>query len=357
MTIIIITFFLSIAITLITLRYKHLHGHLSNDSEMSGPQKFHKTVVPRIGGLSIYLSLLISSLILFYQNKIYAQLFLIILCGFPCFAIGFIEDLRKNIAVKFRFLGIIFSSILSGIFLNTWITKTGVPILDQLLSIQIICIIFTCFCITGIANAYNIIDGFNGLSSMVAIITIISIGYVSFKVGANVTTLCTLIVASGIFGFFIFNFPQGLIFLGDGGAYLIGYIVGCLSILLVNENPAVSPYFAVLVNAYPITETIFSIFRKISQGKSPTVPDGMHFHSLIYRKLIKYSEPYGHQKKWRLNKNSKTSPYLWLISTLSTFPAIIWWNNSMYLIICISFFVIIYIFLYISLTKSKIHRR
>lgn len=357
MTIVIITFFLSIATTLITLRYKHLHSHLSNDSEMSGPQKFHKTAVPRIGGACIYLSLLISSLILFYQNKIYATLFLLILCGFPCFAIGLIEDLRKNISVKIRFLGIIFSSILSGIFLNTWITKTGVPIIDQLLSVQIICVIFTCFCITGIANAYNIIDGFNGLSSMVALITIIAIGFISFKVGAHVTTICTLIIASGILGFFIFNFPQGLIFLGDGGAYLIGYIVGCLSILLVNENPSVSPFFAILVNAYPITETIFSIFRKISQGKSPTVPDGIHLHSLIYRKLIKFTKPYSNPKKWRLNKNARTSPYLWLLSTLSTFPAIIWWNNSIYLVVSISFFAIIYIFLYISLVKYKVHRQ
>jgi UDP-GlcNAc:undecaprenyl-phosphate/decaprenyl-phosphate GlcNAc-1-phosphate transferase len=173
------------------------------------------------------------------------------------------------------------------IFLNVLITKIQIPGVDWILSVGVIAIIFTVIAVTRLANAYNIIDGFNGLASMVAIISLLAIGYVAFKANDPVLTSTCLIVIGAIGGFFIWNYPRGLIFLSGGGAYLIA----TLSILLVIRNQSVSPWFALLVNAYPIFETLFTIWRrKVDQGKNPSLPDGAHFHSLIYRRVIRWAE-------------------------------------------------------------------
>lgn len=106
---------------------------------------------------------------------------------------------------------------------------------------MVISIIFTIISITGLSNAYNIIDGFNGLASMVSIICLLAIGYIAFKTNdINLAAACLIVIGS-IGGFFIWNYPKDLIFLGNGGAYLIGFLIASFSILLVLHNPNVSP--------------------------------------------------------------------------------------------------------------------
>jgi UDP-N-acetylmuramyl pentapeptide phosphotransferase/UDP-N-acetylglucosamine-1-phosphate transferase len=226
--------------------------------------------------------------------------------------------------------------------------------INQLLSISVISIALSVVAITGLTNAFNIIDGFNGLASMVAIISLLAIGYIAFKVNDPILASTCLIVIGAIGGFFVWNYPRGLIFLGDGGAYLVGFLIATLSILLVNRNPTVSPWFALLVNAYPIFETLFTIWRRsVHQGKNPGLPDGAHFHSLIYRRLIRWAVTYPIKESSSYIKNAKTSPYLWILSSLAVFPAIIWWNNTFILQLITFFFCISYIWAYNSVVKFK----
>ena len=95
-----------------------------------------------------------------------------------------------------------------------------------------------------------------------------------------------------VFGFFIWNWPFGKIFMGDCGAYLIGFLISLNLICLVQRNPEVSPWFPIALLNYPIIEVLFSIYRKtIIRKGSSYKPDGIHFHMLIYkrvsRKIIK----------------------------------------------------------------------
>jgi UDP-N-acetylmuramyl pentapeptide phosphotransferase/UDP-N-acetylglucosamine-1-phosphate transferase len=275
-------------------------------------------------------------------------------CALPVFTIGLIEDLTKKVGVKTRLTVSTTSAFLGLYFLNILITKIQIPGLDWLLGISIIAIIFTVIAVTGLANAYNIIDGFNGLASMVAIISLLAIGYVAFKANDLVLASTCLIVIGAIGGFFIWNYPRGLIFLGDGGAYLICYIIASLSILLVVRNPSVSPWFALLVNAYPIFETLFTIWRrKVHQGKNPGLPDGAHFHSLVYRRIIRWAEVHELKNTASFAKNAKTSPYLWLLSSLAVFPAIIWWQTTWILQCFALLFCITYIWVYSAVVKFK----
>jgi UDP-GlcNAc:undecaprenyl-phosphate/decaprenyl-phosphate GlcNAc-1-phosphate transferase len=356
MELLVLAFFVSLVTTLVLIRYQHLHEKVSSDHDLSGPQKFHTHAVPRIGGIGIFLALIISAWIGHSILSLERGLLLlqICLCALPAFAIGLIEDLTKKMGVKTRLIATAVSAYMGIYFLNVLITKIQIPGVDWVLSIGAIAIIFTIIAVTGLANAYNIIDGFNGLASMVAIISLLAIGYVAFKANDPVLASICLIVIGAIGGFFIWNYPRGLIFLGDGGAYLIGYLIATLSILLVIRNPSVSPWFALLVNAYPIFETLFTIWRrKVHQGKNPGLPDGAHFHSLIYRRVIRWAEVHESKETASYAKNAKTSPYLWLLSSLAVFPAIVWWQTTWILQCFALLFCISYVMVYNAVVKFK----
>ena len=357
MTILLIAFFSSLVATLLIVRYQHLHRKLSADHDLSGPQKFHERIVPRVGGLGIFMGL---SAILIYktisQNPhllVYGSLYLSIL---PAFFIGLAEDLTKKIGVKVRLIITAIGAYLACYLMGSQIESVQIFGIDTLLAIQWISILFTVFAITGLANAYNIIDGFNGLASMVAIISLLAIAYVAFKV-ADLTVLSLAILMIGaIAGFFIWNYPRGLIFLGDGGAYLIGFYIAVLSILVVNRNPSVSPWFPLMVNAYPIFETLFTIWRRrMHQGKNPGLPDGAHFHSIIYRRIVRWAEV-NDEHSASFARNAKTSPYLWLLSSLAVFPAVLWWNITWALQICALIFCVAYVWMYQAVVKFKTPR-
>lgn len=349
-----IAFIFSLIINFLLIKSKSIHHSISSDDNFDLPQKFHEISIPRIGGLSIFLSLILCFYFGSMQSDYFLTFLYLLIYLIPCFFIGFLEDLFKNIGIKSRLIFTTFSSVLTVYFFNLYITDVDIFIINTLLSVNSISFLFTIFAITGLANAYNIIDGFNGLASMVAMICLLAIVFIAFKVNDHVLAYACLIVLGSISGFFVWNYPRGLIFLGDGGAYLIGFLIAVLSILLVKRNPTVSPWFALLVNGYPIFETLFTVWRRrIYQGENPGLPDGAHLHSLIYRRLIRWAEVYRIKNSAWQEKNARTSPYLWLISCFAVFPSIIWWDST-WVLQCFAFlFCIFYIWIYKSVVKFK----
>ena len=146
-----------------------------------------------------------------------------------------------------------------------------------------------------------------------------------------------------------------MIFLGDCGAYLIGFWVAVLSVLIVSRHEEISPWFAVMVNAYPIFETIFTIYRrKFHHKKSLGHPDGLHLHSLIFRRIL---NPFhiNTEFEW-FSANAKTSPYLWILSSLAVIPAVLFWNSTAILIGWLLLFAISYLRLYRRIVIFKTPR-
>ncbi|MBU3621093.1 glycosyltransferase [Polynucleobacter sp. CS-Odin-A6] len=350
MTGLLIAFFSSLITTLLIIRFNHLHSRFSADLDLSGPQKFHKIAVPRIGGISIAIGLLLA-IVLRLINSPNASLELsLLISAIPTFAIGVTEDITKKISVRKRLFFTAMSSGLIVYLLQAQILRLDIPILDLIFTIPFFGIAFTIFAMTGLANAYNIIDGFHGLSSMVAIITLLAISYVAYLFGDSTIIYLSLIMVGTIAGFFIWNYPRGLIFLGDGGAYLIGFWIAALSVLIVFRHQEISPWFALLINGYPIAETLFTIYRrKIHQGKSPGQPDGTHFHTLLYRRILMNK----HQDQNWFSANSRTAPYLWVLAGLSITPALLWWQSTPILISASLLFITLYVWLYSRIIRFK----
>lgn len=336
------------------IRYAHTHAHFSGDHDMSGPQKFHAKVVPRIGGLGILVGIAVALMSRLASQHALALLGLMLLaCSAPAFLAGLAEDVTKSQSPRRRLFFTAVSAGLAAWLLGAIIRRTDIIGLDWLVSFEVGAVCATVFAVAGVANAVNIIDGFNGLAAMCVAMMLAAIAYVAFQAQDTVLVACALAGLGAVLGFFVWNFPAGLIFLGDGGAYFLGFYVAELSVLLLHRNPGVSPLFPLLMCIYPIFETVFSMYRrKFVRGRPAGMPDGVHLHSLVYRRLMRWAVG-NRSAKALTRRNSMTAPYLWLLCSFSVAPAVVFWNNSRVLGGFILLFAFIYVFLYSRIVRFK----
>jgi len=350
-------FLVSLIVTLLIVRYAHLHGKFSIDSDLAGVQKFHVRPVPRIGGVGILIGLVGATLQLFgpYPD-VAVGILALVACGLPAFASGLIEDLTKRVSPSARLLATMAAAAITYFVLHVAVIRISVPPLDFLLSYAAVSFVVTVLAVAALANAVNIIDGFNGLASMVALMMFASLAYVSFRLGDPIVLSASLIMMGAVLGFFIWNFPAGLIFLGDGGAYFIGFMLAELAISLVMRHREVSAWYPVLLFVYPIFETCFSIYRKkFVRGMSPGMPDGVHLHMLVYKRLMRWAV--GTKTAHEITRrNSLTSPYLWMLCLIGVIPATLFWGHTVHLFAFVVLFALTYVWLYVSIVRFKAPR-
>lgn len=350
-----VAFALATAATFLVVRSARTHGHLSGDSDMSGPQKFHARAVPRIGGLGIVAGLLGSLLLMWIMLGREALVgVLVLVAGAPAFLGGFAEDLTKTQSPGRRLLLTACSAAVAIALLGAVLDRAHIPGVEWLVTtFPIAAMLLTVLCVTGISNAVNIIDGFNGLASMCVVMMLAGIAYVAFQAGDPMIAFCALAGVGAVLGFFVWNYPAGMIFLGDGGAYFLGFYFAELSVLLIYRNPDVSPLCPLLMCIYPVFETLFSIYRrKFVRGRPVGMPDGVHLHSLIYRRMLRWAV--GRQEaKILTRRNSMTSPYLWILCMLAVVPSMLLWDRSGWLSAFIVLFVASYMLLYSRIVRFK----
>lgn len=359
MTILLLSFLASVIVGALVIRYEHLHAHLSGDHAGSGPQKFHVHPTPRIGGVPILAGLIAggaaSVLVHGWADWHWLGLWLVVLL--PAFGGGIAEDLTKRIGPLPRLLLTFVAAALGFWLLDARLFRLDFAPLDAVLAGSIVAsLLITVVAAGGVAHAMNIIDGFNGLAGMVAILILGALGYVCFKVqDIALVSVCVALIGATV-GFLVWNYPRGMIFAGDGGAYLWGFVIAEVSVLLVARHPEVSPWFPLMLVIYPVWETIFSIYRrKVVRGTSPGMPDGLHFHSLVYRRLVRWMV--GTQEaKQIVTRNSMTAPYLWAVCLFSVAPAILWWRNTAYLMASALVFVVAYVWLYRRIVRFRTPR-
>jgi len=353
MQILIIAFIVALALTLMIVRSAKQHSHLSHDHDVSGPQKFHATPVPRVGGLGIFLGILSAGAFLFWSQPAIGRLMLLLLgCALPAFVSGIAEDITKNVSPSRRLLFTAISAVIAFFLVDGRVGRVGTEFLD-VTTLPVAACILTVFAVAGVTNAVNIIDGFNGLASMCIVLMMSATAYVAFQVGDSAVLSMCLACIGAVLGFFVWNFPAGLIFLGDGGAYFLGFMVAELSLMLLWRNPTVSPLFPLLTCVYPIFETVFSIYRKkVIRGMSPGVPDGVHLHMLVYKRLMRWMVG-RRDAKALTQRNSLTSPYLWVLCMSAVIPAVLFWRNTAILGLFIVLFAFGYVFLYWRIVRFK----
>jgi UDP-N-acetylmuramyl pentapeptide phosphotransferase/UDP-N-acetylglucosamine-1-phosphate transferase len=277
-------FVASLVFCILLVLTKSMHGALSMDVN-EGIQKFHSTPTPRIGGLAIVAALWVAWLNAPVDLKSLIGMFLI--AGLPAFIFGLAEDITKKVSVLQRLVATMASGYLAWWLTGYSITRVDVLGADYLLTFTLVSVLFTSFAVGGVANSINIIDGFNGLASTTSTLAFGSLALIAYQVGDSQLAAISLVLAACVWGFFWVNWPYGKIFLGDGGSYFVGFCLAWVAVLLIERNPQVSAFAALLICVHPVTEVLFSIYRRKIKKLHPGHPDRMHFHSLIKQRYVR----------------------------------------------------------------------
>lgn len=344
-------------ITLVIVKYARLAGHLALDHDLTGVQKMHAVAVPRIGGIAVALAATLTLMLGgWLGTNPREESYELLLCATPVLLGGVLEDLTKHVSPTVRLLCAIGSAAVGVFVLRAVVGRVDLPLIDHLLKFWPVALGLTLLMVSGLTNAINIIDGFNGLAGGFAILVFGSLGLVAHQVDDWLILSISLTMIGTIMGFLIWNYPFASIFLGDGGAYFIGFIMAELVVLLIARHPNVSAWYAAVVTIYPVCETVFTIYRRrFVRGCAAGKPDGIHLHTLIFRRLVRRG---GHPEtsRQRTRRNARTSPYLWMISLIAVVPATFFWQNEVVLTATAITFIAVYVWLYISIVKFRTPR-
>ncbi|WP_326534093.1 glycosyltransferase family 4 protein [Pseudorhodoferax sp.] len=358
---------LSFAIALFSamLVVRRARGHAGRYG-YAKPQRFHVGDVPRLGGVAIASGMVAAwgaAVIahhfggnagnLYINGGLALSWFLVLL---PAFAGGVIEDFTQRLHLLFR-LGLTgVSAGIAVLLLDVAVPRLGVEWVDALLATSPWLGMAVAFiAITGLPHAFNIIDGYNGLAGMVALIVSLALIYVALQVGDRQLAGLLVCMTGATGGFLVWNYPRGMVFAGDCGAYVWGITIALGSLVLVQRHAMVSAWFPMLLLIYPVWETLFSMYRKTARGVSPGVADALHFHQLVYRRIV-HGVFHDDESRRVLMRNNRTSPYLWAFTMLTVAPAVLFWRNTPVLMAFCALFVVSYVAAYLMIIRFKVPR-
>lgn len=321
-----VTVVCALGVSVLLVLTKQHHGHLTMDSTI-GVQKFHVHPTPRVGGIGIYLGLL-TAWVMAPDKVVKDIIATILLAGIPALAFGLLEDVTKGVGVRARLLATMASGVLAWLLTGITLNRLDVHGLDQLLVLTPVAVLVTAFAVGGVANSINMIDGFHGLASGTTIIALLAIAAIAARAGDPQLAIACILVAAAIVGFWLVNYPWGKLFLGDGGAYFIGFALAWVAVLLPVRNPGVSAWASMLVCAYPIIEVFYSVLRRYANRQSPGDADSRHLHSLVKTQFILKKFP----RATSGARNAAVSPIMWGFAAFPTLTAIMFFNQSALLI-------------------------
>lgn len=336
-----ILYLLSIFLVIFVTNKRNLLPNYSGDNHQ---KFFNEKKIPLIGGF-----LILPLLFLIFPKK--DIFFVIISC--LIFIIGFLSDSKILSSPKKRFILQLFIVSLFVFYSNIEVTPTRIEFIDKILQDNFLGLFFSIFCIMILINGSNFIDGLNGLLLGYFLIVIITLYYFNLIDPQIIDKKKQIFLITAFFILLLLNYSN-LFYLGDGGSYLTGFILGYILISIYNfeitSKPyynVISPYYIVLLLWYPCLENLFSLSRKLLSKKSPTLADNQHLHQLIYLYLKKR---FNFKKNLLPNILSSILLNIFNIFLIVTSSMNIYHTDKQILLICIATF--LYLFVYFLLKKK-----
>jgi UDP-GlcNAc:undecaprenyl-phosphate/decaprenyl-phosphate GlcNAc-1-phosphate transferase len=239
-------------------------------------RKVHQRIMPRLGGLAIFLSFVIGYL-LWQPNSSYA---LPILVGALIIIITGALDDRFELSAKTKFLAQIAAALVVVLWGGAKVDFINLPF-GGLIEFGYFSIPLTILWIVGVTNAVNLIDGLDGLAAGVSSIALISISGMALLMGNMFVASLAAIVLASTLGFLLYNFHPAKIFMGDTGSLFLGFIISVLAILGFKNITVISLIIPVIILGVPISDTFFAIIRRLYNKQPLSAPDKSHLHHCL----------------------------------------------------------------------------
>ncbi|RYL95825.1 undecaprenyl/decaprenyl-phosphate alpha-N-acetylglucosaminyl 1-phosphate transferase [Sporolactobacillus sp. THM7-4] len=246
-------------------------------TDVPNARKVHTHIMPRMGGVAIYLAFITGMLVLWPESSFTVPL---LLGSIIIIITGILDDLY-SLSAKVKIVAHFFAAL---VIVNGGISVAFINLpFDGVLYLNWLSVPLTLLWIMGITNAINLIDGLDGLAAGVSSIVLLTIAGLSLTEGNMfVFTVSTVLLGSTL-GFLPFNFHPAKIFMGDSGAYFLGYIISVLALLGFKNITLFSLVVPIIILAVPISDTLFAIVRRMVNKKPLSAPDKSHLHHCLLR--------------------------------------------------------------------------
>ncbi|WP_077623406.1 glycosyltransferase family 4 protein [Sediminibacillus massiliensis] len=264
---------ISLAITPLVKRFAIWVGAVDQPNY----RKIHSRVMPRLGGLAIFISFMVGFVIFDPVSEYYWP---ILIGALLITATGILDDLFE-LSAKIKFsVQLIAAGIV--VFNDVQINFINLPF-GETLDFGYFSIPITILWIVGITNAINLIDGLDGLAAGVSSIALITISGLAISLGDTFVALMGLMLLGSTVGFLFYNFHPAKIFMGDTGALFLGYMIGVFSVLGFKNVTLFSLIVPIIILGVPILDTFFAIVRRFIQHKPLSSPDKLHLHHCLLK--------------------------------------------------------------------------
>jgi UDP-N-acetylmuramyl pentapeptide phosphotransferase/UDP-N-acetylglucosamine-1-phosphate transferase len=237
-------------------------------------RKVHTHVIPRLGGLAIYIGFMAAVL---YSMPVFSEFFGFLLGAAAIVLLGIWDDIR-NIPARVKLAGQIIAAAIPvayGVQIE-WVTNPfgTILIIPEWLAVPV-----TVFWIVGFTNTVNLIDGLDGLAAGVSVIASISMFFMAVSMNQYLPAMILVAMSGAALGFLQYNFNPAKIFMGDTGSMLLGYTMAVVAVLgLVKTAATVALIVPIIALGVPIMDTLFAIIRRKMSGVPVFQPDKGHLH-------------------------------------------------------------------------------
>ena len=265
------TFLLTFLLIYLLMRNAGRLGMLDIPNERS----IHKEPMPRGAGIGFVSAVLIVTLLFNFSHFI--EYYYIYLAIFLIFVVGTKDD-KRGVSPLTKFVFIFFATLL--LYLNDFHVVSLGCYLGYTVTLPAVLVLpFTFLAVAGFTNAFNLLDGLDGLAgavSMVMLATFLAIGFLHHD--TLIITLSSMFLVA-VFGFLFFNWYPAKIFMGDSGSLTLGFVI---SILSIQSLEYMTPASVLFIIALPILDTFMVMTRRIQRGISPFHADKNHMHHFLY---------------------------------------------------------------------------
>lgn len=305
--------------------------------DLMAVQAMHVKPTSRFGGLALLIPVAIAVVVGPTQTN--AQMLQILACVLPVFLVSILEDGGLHVTPRWRLVAAATGSLAAVLLFGSVIDRLGFTALDLALNHHVLAVALTVLVVTGITQAFNLLDGLHGLCSISMIVVATALVVIAAK-GDDVAfaQILSLLIA-GLIGFLLLNYPFGLIFLGDTGATVIGFILAYTAVEMLSRQPDLSPWALMLVFFWPIADMVLAIARRLGRRNPTTQPDRMHFHHVVMRALeIRIL----HKKSRAFSNPATTAILMPLIAAPSAVGVLVWNRDDLSLAATLGFAVLFF---------------
>jgi UDP-GlcNAc:undecaprenyl-phosphate GlcNAc-1-phosphate transferase len=251
-------------------------------------RRIHRRAVPRLGGVALYFSCLVAlSMLPFVDNLLTqtlsgfkSEFFTLFVPATLVLLLGAYDDLHgTNATVKFLGLGLIATLFYA---MGGRIDALSIPLVGSVQLPTVVSFVVTVVWLVGIANAFNLIDGLDGLASGAALFSSLVILAVSVSQERSLTIVVALVLCGALAGFLRYNFNPASIFLGDSGSLFTGFLLAALSVLGTQKaTTAVAIVVPILAFGFPVVDTTMTMARRLVSRKPVFQGDNEHIHHML----------------------------------------------------------------------------